>query len=589
MRPFPMRRFKVVGFRTDMAEDKNMGNAEEQQAEGSGPSKMRDVVKKAASAGFLMPSVLVGAVVALVVAQYQPLVFDASAYPVAEQASASEMKPVAVTSERQSDQPTTGVSYDASDYGVDAKNLKDGTYTGSGQGYKSTITVEVTISGGKITAIDVVSQDDDEPYFSNAKTLISQVIAKQSTSVDTVSGATYSSKGILVAIKNALDKAAGGTGTETNAGGQAAISSESAKQHTALNPTEAPSDGYVDGVYTGSGEGYKSTITVAVTISGGKISQIDVVSQDDDAEYFSRAQGLIAQVLAKQSTAVDVVSGATFSSEGILSAVEDALSKAVRNKDAASGGDGDGGSDDASDGGNGNGGDSGSDDNGNNGGNSTDDDADTGYLDGEYPVFVKCVNEEDEEEFEPYYLAMTVTVKGGRATAISNLHGTETGAAGDPVLGAYDTANDLYLNWAANGRAIKGVQHAGVVSQLIDQHKDPSNIDVVSRATYSSRAIANAYAKAMELAKEAYDKAHAKAAGDAADFGSNDAVEDGAEAGSDDAAVPSDDVAPSDGADPSGDAATPDDSKADQVPSSSATDQVSELPASDVGGVIERG
>ena len=204
-------------------------------------------------------------------------------------------------------------------------------------------------------------------------------------------------------------------------------------------------------------------------------------------------------------------------------------------------------------------------------------------------MFVKCVNEEDEEEFEPYYLAMTVTVKGGRATAISNLHGTETGAAGDPVLGAYDTANDLYLNWAANGRAIKGVQHAGVVSQLIDQHKDPSNIDVVSRATYSSRAIANAYAKAMELAKEAYDKAHAKAAGDAADFGSNDAVEDGAEAGSDDAAVPSDDVAPSDGADPSGDAATPDDSKADQVPSSSATDQVSELPASDVEGVIERG
>ncbi len=566
-----------------MAEDKNMGNAEEPQAEGASPSKMRDVAKKAASAGFLMPSVLVGAVVALVVAQYQPLVFDASAYPVAEQASASEMKPVAVTSERQSDQPTTGVSYDASDYGVDAKNLKDGTYTGSGQGYKSTIMVAVTISGGKITAIDIVSQDDDEPYFSNAKTLISQVIAKQSTSVDTVSGATYSSKGILVAIKNALDKAAGGTGTETNVGGQAEVSSEPAKQHTALNPMETPSDGYVDGVYTGSGEGYKSTITVAVTISGGRISQIDVVSQDDDAEYFSRAQGLIAQIVAKQSTAVDVVSGATFSSEGILSAVEDALSKAVRNKDAASGGDGDGGSDDAGDGGNGNGGDSGSGDNGNNGGNSTDDDADTGYLDGEYPVFVKCVNEEDEEEFEPYYLAMIVTVEGGRATAISNLHGSETGAAGDPVLGAYDTANDLYLNWAANGRTVKGVQHTGVVAQLIDQHKDPSNIDVVSRATYSSRAIANAYAKAMELAKEAYGKAHAKAAGNAADSGSNDAVEDGAEAGSDDAA------APSDGADPSGDAAIPDDSKADQVPSSSATDQVSELPASDVEGVIERG
>ncbi len=498
-----------------MTEEKNGADVVEQAAAGEASSRMRDVAKKAASAGFLMPSVLVGAVVALVVAQYQPLVFDASAYPAAEQASATEMKPVEVTSERQSDQPATGVSYNASDYGVDATNLKDGTYTGSGQGYKSTITVEVTIAGGKITAIEVVSQDDDEPYFSNAKTLISQVIAKQSTSVDTVSGATYSSKGILVAIKNALDKAAGGLGSETNAGGQAAsagTSTDSAKQHATLNPTAVPASGYLDGTYTGSGEGYKSTIAVAVTIAGGKISQIDVVSQDDDAEYFSRAKGLISQVVAQQSTAVDVVSGATFSSEGILSAIEDALSKAVR----------DGGSSDSgNDGGSGNGEDANAGKADNNNGNadgkddagkkddSGDGDSATGYLDGDYPVFVKCFNEEDEEEFEPYYLAMTVTVSGGKATAISNLRGSETGAAGDAVLGEYDTANDLYLNWAANGRTIKGVQHAGVVTQLIDQHKSPANIDVVSRATYSSRAIANAYAKAMELAKQAYERAHA--------------------------------------------------------------------------------
>ncbi len=498
-----------------MTEEKNGADVVEQAAAGEASSRMRDVAKKAASAGFLMPSVLVGAVVALVVAQYQPLMFDASAYPAAEQASATEMKPVEVTSERQSDQPATGVSYNASDYGVDATNLKDGTYTGSGQGYKSTITVEATISGGKITAIEVVSQDDDEPYFSNAKTLISQVIAKQSTTVDTVSGATYSSKGILMAIKNALDKAAGGSGSETNAGGQAAsagTSADSAKQHATLNPTAVPASGYLDGTYTGSGEGYKSTIAVAVTIAGGKISQIDVVSQDDDAEYFSRAKGLISQVVAQQSTAVDVVSGATFSSEGILSAIEDALSKAVR----------DGGSSDSgNDGGSGNGEDANAGKADNNNGNadgkddagkkddSGDGDSATGYLDGDYPVFVKCFNEEDEEEFEPYYLAMTVTVSGGKATAISNLRGSETGAAGDAVLGEYDTANDLYLNWAANGRTIKGVQHAGVVTQLIDQHKSPANIDVVSRATYSSRAIANAYAKAMELAKQAYERAHA--------------------------------------------------------------------------------
>ena len=61
----------------------------------------------------------------------------------------------------------------------------------SGQGFRSVITVAVTVSGGKIAAIEIVSAGDDEPYFSNAKGLIGSVIAAQSTSVDTISGATY--------------------------------------------------------------------------------------------------------------------------------------------------------------------------------------------------------------------------------------------------------------------------------------------------------------------------------------------------------------------------------------------------------------
>lgn len=84
---------------------------------------------------------------------------------------------------------------------------QNGTFTGSGEGFADTITVQVTIDADRITAITVLSADDDEPYWSEGKTIISRILAAQSTSVDTVSGATYSSGGILQAVRAALNSA----------------------------------------------------------------------------------------------------------------------------------------------------------------------------------------------------------------------------------------------------------------------------------------------------------------------------------------------------------------------------------------------
>ncbi len=86
---------------------------------------------------------------------------------------------------------------------------------------------------------------------------------------------------------------------------------------------------YTDGTYTGSGAGYNGILTVEVTVSGGKITEIEITDTSDDTAFLNNASaGVIPAVLAQQSTAVDTVSGATFSSNGILSAVDDALSKA---------------------------------------------------------------------------------------------------------------------------------------------------------------------------------------------------------------------------------------------------------------------
>lgn len=86
------------------------------------------------------------------------------------------------------------------------------------------------------------------------------------------------------------------------------------------------SGSYKDGTYTGEGQGFGGPIDVSVTVSGGKISDIEVTSHDGEGDaYFSIATGIIQNIIDAQSTDVDTISGATFSSTGIRTAVTEAL------------------------------------------------------------------------------------------------------------------------------------------------------------------------------------------------------------------------------------------------------------------------
>ena len=85
---------------------------------------------------------------------------------------------------------------------------KDGEYLGKASAYNGNMEVKVTISGGKITAIDIVKTKDDEEYFFDAqKKVIPEILEKQSTDVDAVAGATTSSEGIAHAVQKALEQA----------------------------------------------------------------------------------------------------------------------------------------------------------------------------------------------------------------------------------------------------------------------------------------------------------------------------------------------------------------------------------------------
>lgn len=81
-------------------------------------------------------------------------------------------------------------------------DLDDGIYKGSGTGFAGTVSVSVEIKDKSIVAINILSTQDDEAFFNRAKGVIDKIIAGQTLDVDVVSGATYSSNGIISAVKS---------------------------------------------------------------------------------------------------------------------------------------------------------------------------------------------------------------------------------------------------------------------------------------------------------------------------------------------------------------------------------------------------
>ena len=179
----------------------------------------------------------------------------------------------------------------------------DGVYTGTAAGFGGDIKVNVTVESGAITAVDIAEAEGETfSYFVRARKVVEDVIESNSWAVDTVTGATYSSRGILNAVQNAL------TG-------------ESAAETVQAGPIEVE-----DGEYEGTGTGYGGDIKVRVTVESGKIAAVDILeAKEETASFFVKARKVISSVVENSTWEVDTVSGATYSSKGILQAVQNAL------------------------------------------------------------------------------------------------------------------------------------------------------------------------------------------------------------------------------------------------------------------------
>ena len=140
----------------------------------------------------------------------------------------------------------------------------DGTYTGTGNGFRGKIDVTVTIKNGNISDVQVQDYEDDATYMQSViRELIPKVLKEQSTEVDTVSGATYS---------------------------------------------------------------FRGEIKVEGTVKDQKAEKIRILSYYDNEEYlFHVAPAVITEVLENKPLDTDAVSGATYSCNGLTRAIENAL------------------------------------------------------------------------------------------------------------------------------------------------------------------------------------------------------------------------------------------------------------------------
>ena len=196
-------------------------------------------------------------------------------------------------------------------------NFQNGIYTGTGEGYRGKVTVTVKVADGKITELVLDDYADDKSYMERAKNRIFQeMISRQNTDVDAVSGATYSSNGLIEAVNKALGNDEGE--------GKKPEQEESEDKQSFIEAGRFQN--LTDGIYTGSADAFRGDVEVQVTVEKQKVTDISILSYCDTEEYFFRAApAVIEQMKAEQSLNVDAVSGATYSSNGVIHAVANAL------------------------------------------------------------------------------------------------------------------------------------------------------------------------------------------------------------------------------------------------------------------------
>ena len=186
-----------------------------------------------------------------------------------------------------------------------------GVYTASASGFGGMVDVTVTIGDkGGITDVTAVGPDETPDVGGAAiPTLVSQILQRQSADVDVVSGATFTSNAVREAAAAALAQAGGEAG--------------------ASRPTPQGDDLFIPGTYVGVSKGFGGDVEVTVTLSENAIESIAIGGAHETENIGTFAVEMLGErILSAQSPKVDVLTGATVTSNAILRALNDALTQA---------------------------------------------------------------------------------------------------------------------------------------------------------------------------------------------------------------------------------------------------------------------
>ena len=196
-----------------------------------------------------------------------------------------------------------------------AKLYVAGTYSASEEGFAGKVTVTITTSESEITDVKIEGKNETPDRGGVAmEQLQGELLKAQSAEVDAVSGSTVTSDAVKKAMAAAIEKAKSG---DTSTGSDEALA-------------------FIAGTYTGTGVGYNGPTTVEVTFDDSKITDIQIAETKETAHVGDVAFDiLIPQMIEANGTGIDAISGATFSSKALKTAVNDAAEQAgVTNLDA---------------------------------------------------------------------------------------------------------------------------------------------------------------------------------------------------------------------------------------------------------------
>ena len=190
--------------------------------------------------------------------------------------------------------------------------VDDGVHRTNAEGFGGELVLDVTVSGGKITEIEIV-ESAETPFIANSafEELFPAIIDAQGP-VNTVSGATVTSKAVLEAVEKA-------------------VSGEVAE----VEASETYTVSVADGVHRTNAEGFGGELVLDVTVSGGKITEIEIVESAETPFIANSAFEELFPAIIDAQGPVNTVSGATVTSKAVLEAVEKAVSGEVAEVEAS--------------------------------------------------------------------------------------------------------------------------------------------------------------------------------------------------------------------------------------------------------------